>query len=272
MPELPEIETIKRGISPHLENQLIQQVIIRESRLRWPVDPNLPKILAKQQINQIQRRGKYLLLTCNQGYLIIHLGMSGNLRILPANTPIKKHDHVDIILNNNICLRYHDPRRFGCILWTIEPILSHPLLQHLGVEPLETNFTAEYLYQHAQNKKTVIKTFIMNNQIVVGVGNIYANEALFLAGIHPMTTVDTISFEHYEKLVNSIQQVLQTAIEMGGTTLRDFTDSEGKPGYFTQVLQVYGRRGEPCVKCRHPIELQKIGQRASYFCPACQVK
>lgn len=270
MPELPEIETIKRGISPHLKNQVIKEVIVRENRLRWSVPTTLPTDLRGQQIKQIQRRGKYLLFNCTEGNLLIHLGMSGNLRLLPVETTLKKHDHVDIILMNNTCLRYHDPRRFGCILWTKEPILSHPLLRHLGVEPLEENFTGEYLYQQAQHKKSPIKSFIMNNKFVVGVGNIYANEALFIAGIHPMTPIGTINLVSYEKLVASIQHVLRTAIAMGGTTLRDFTDSEGKPGYFKQVLQVYARQGEKCLQCGQLIELQKIGQRASYFCPNCQ--
>ncbi len=272
MPELPEIETIKRGLSLHLENQFIKQVIIRETRLRWLIQPSLSTDLTNQQIKKIQRRGKYLLFECTQGYLLIHLGMSGNLRLVPVATTVKKHDHIDIILMNNQCLRYHDPRRFGCVLWTIEPILSHPLLQYLGVEPLEANFTGEYLYQQARNKKSAIKNFIMNNHIVVGVGNIYANEALFLSKIHPMTASGTLSLADFEKLVKSIRQVLQTAIAMGGTTLRDFTDSKGKPGYFKQALQVYGRQGENCLVCGQEIELQKIGQRASYFCPRCQLK
>jgi len=269
MPELPEVETTRRGITSHIKGQTIKTVIVREKRLRWEVPDTLSTILPGQQVQQINRRGKYLLIECNQGHLIIHLGMSGNLRVLPTDTPIKKHDHVDIVFKD-ICLRYHDPRRFGCILWTSEPILTHRLLVNLGIEPLETKRMGEHLHKHAQGRRMAVKQYIMNAKIVVGVGNIYANEVLFLAGIHPTQAAGSINLEQYQRLANNIKQILNQAIEMGGTTLRDFTDSSGNPGYFSQRLQVYGRAGLDCVQCGNTIEEQKIGQRASYYCPVCQ--
>ena len=270
MPELPEVETTRRGIIAPLTNQIIKTVIVREKRLRWTIPENLTTVLPGQQIQQVHRRGKYLLLQCTQGHLLIHLGMSGHLRILPFDTPLKKHDHIDVVLTNDLCLRYHDPRRFGCVLWTGDAILSHPLLVNLGPEPLETGFTGEYLYQKAQGRRIAVKNYIMDSHIVVGVGNIYANEALFLAGIHPARSIGQIDLIHYQSLAEKIKQVLSTAIEKGGTTLRDFTDSAGNPGYFKTSLQVYGRAGLACVQCQNTIQQQKIGQRATYYCPVCQ--
>lgn len=270
MPELPEVETTRRGIATQIKGQTIKTVIVREKRLRWEVPDTLSTILPNQQVQQIHRRGKYLLIECNQGHLIIHLGMSGNLRVLPADTPIKKHDHVDIVFTNDICLRYHDPRRFGCILWTSEPVINHRLLVNLGIEPLETELMGEYLYKHAQGRRMAVKQYIMNAQIIVGVGNIYANEALFSVGIHPKQAAGKLKLEDYQRLADKIQQILNQAIKMGGTTLRDFTDSSGNPGYFSQKLQVYGRAGLACVQCGNTIEQQKIGQRATYYCPVCQ--
>jgi formamidopyrimidine-DNA glycosylase len=270
MPELPEVETIRRGIAPRLEGQLIQTVIVRESRLRWPVPDNLATILPHQQVQSIRRRGKYLLFRCSQGHILIHLGMSGNLRVLPPDTPVKKHDHLDLIFNRQVCLRYHDPRRFGSVLWTTASILTHPLLANLGLEPLETEFTGNYLYRGAQKRQVAVKNYIMNSHIVVGVGNIYANEALFLTGLHPARAAGDISLKRYQNLAKNIKQVLTAAIEMGGTTLHDFSDSAGQPGNFRQALQVYGRAGRACMRCGQTVQLQKIGQRASYFCPKCQ--
>ncbi len=268
MPELPEVETLRRGLSPRLEGQCVKAVIIRESRLRWPVSSELITLLTGQTIQQIHRRGKYLLFKCTQGYLLIHLGMSGSLRIVSPDTPLKKHDHVDLIFTNSLCLRYHDPRRFGLILWTTD--LQHPLLDKLGIEPLDDAFDGNYLQQAAQGRHCKIKPFIMNHLIVVGVGNIYANEALFSAKIHPARSVATLSLSEYQRLATSIQTILAEAIQQGGTTLRDFSDSEGHPGYFRQSLQVYGREGQVCYHCGTLIEQQRLGQRTSYYCPTCQ--
>ncbi len=270
MPELPEVETIKRGIANSLEGEIIKSVLVRNKQLRWPVPDLLTTILPKQSIINIHRRGKYLLCECTKGYILIHLGMSGNLQVLPSKTELKKHDHVDIIFTNGLCLRYNDPRRFGCILWTEAPILEHKLLAKLGPEPLEKDFTGKYLYDRAKNRRVAVKNFIMDSNIVVGVGNIYANEALFFARIHPERSVGKISLVEYKRLTKVIKQVLQVAIKMGGTTLRDFTDSSGKPGYFKQKLLVYGKAGEICSQCGTIIHTKKIGQRATYYCPICQ--
>jgi formamidopyrimidine-DNA glycosylase len=271
MPELPEVETTRRGIATYAVGKKIKAAIVREKRLRWAVPDILTTVLPDQQIQQIHRRGKYLLLECSNGYLLIHLGMSGSLRILPFDTPLKKHDHIDIVFTDDFCLRYHDPRRFGCMLWTSEPIFDHPLLVNLGPEPLSATFTGKYLYHHAKKRRIVVKNYIMDSHIVVGVGNIYANEALFLAGIHPTCVAGSISLKRYQRLAKTIKEVLNKAIEMGGTTLRDFSDSAGKPGYFKQSLCVYGRVGLACVQCGNTIMIDKIGQRATYYCPVCQL-
>jgi formamidopyrimidine-DNA glycosylase len=270
MPELPEVETTRRGIVKQTKEQVITKVIIREKRLRWPIPDDLSSILPGQQIEDVNRRGKYLLLKCTSGYIIIHLGMSGHLRVLDSNTAVKKHDHVDIVLSNGLCLRYHDPRRFGCVLWTSDAIFNHPLLVKLGPEPLEVEFTGEYLYSNAQKRRMAVKNYIMNAHVVVGVGNIYANEALFLAGIHPACSANEVNLKRYQNLVQIIKQVLQAAIEKGGTTLRDFVNTSGNPGYFQQSLLVYARAGEPCVKCGEKLLMEKIGQRATYYCYHCQ--
>lgn len=277
MPELPEIETICQGIIPHIVDKKIKTVIIRQSQLRWPVTEDLARLLSQQTIKSVYRRGKYLLLQTAHtvdhpvGHLLIHLGMSGNLRILPATTQINKHDHVDIIFEDGSCLRYHDPRRFGCILWTTDNPDQHPLLVNLGVEPLMASFNASYLAQRAAGKSIAVKNWIMNSQLVVGIGNIYANEALFLAKIHPLQPVKTLNFDDCQRLVTAIQQVLQQAILLGGTTLRDFTDSQGKAGYFQQELAVYHCQGEVCKRCQTGIiQRLMINQRASFFCPVCQ--
>jgi formamidopyrimidine-DNA glycosylase len=270
MPELPEVETTRRGIIEHTKEQIITKVIIREKRLRWPIPDELSNILLGQQIEDVNRRGKYLLLKCTSGHILIHLGMSGHLRVLDSNTAVKKHDHVDIVLSNGLCLRYHDPRRFGCVLWTADDIFDHPLLAKLGVEPLNVAFTGEYLYSNAQRRRIAVKNYIMNAHVVVGVGNIYANEALFLAGIHPACRANEINLKRYQLLVEMIKQVLQAAIEKGGTTLRDFMNTTGNPGYFQQSLLVYNRAGEPCVKCGEKLLMEKIGQRATYYCYHCQ--
>jgi len=270
MPELPEVETTRRGIEPHIKGQRIQKLVIRDHRLRWPIDPELPDILEQASIHKVQRRAKYLLLDCGHGTLIIHLGMSGSLRILNADTPAKKHDHVDLVFNNGQCLRFHDPRRFGALLWTTENALDHPRLAGLGPEPLSDTFTADSLHGKAQRRRQAVKSFIMDSRIVVGVGNIYASEALFMAGIHPSRAAGRISIRRYQTLVGAIRQVLTEAIAQGGTTLRDFSNSDGKPGYFSQSLRVYGRTGQGCTACGQPIKHLRQGQRSSYYCGHCQ--
>jgi len=270
MPELPEVETSRRGIDPHVCNRTINQVIIREPRLRWPVDPQISRILPGSKITSTDRRGKYLLIYTTQGCLIVHLGMSGSVRIVSASEPVRKHDHIDIVMDNHTALRYHDPRRFGAMLWTTEPVLEHDRLRHLGPEPLDDNFNIPYLYRCSRGKKVPVKTFIMDSRIVVGVGNIYANEALYMAGISPKREAGKISRQRYERLITAIKDVIANAINVGGTTLRDFVGSDGKPGYFKQSLQVYGRAGQPCQKCQTPLTEIRIAQRSTVYCRNCQ--
>ena len=270
MPELPEVETTRRGIEPHLLKQTVAQVVIRNRNLRWPISRQLASDIKNQTIQSIDRRGKYLLLKTDKGSLIIHLGMSGSLRIVNSDTPVNKHDHFDLQMKNGQCLRLHDPRRFGAVLWTRKPPQQHKLLSALGPEPLQDQFNAEYLFNRSRKRKQSIKTFIMDSKTVTGVGNIYASEALFLAGVHPKAIAGRISRVRYEKLVAAIKSVLQAAIQQGGTTLKDFTQSDGKPGYFKQQLNVYGREAEPCPNCGTPIKQLTLGQRASYYCPRCQ--
>lgn len=270
MPELPEVETTRRGIKPYTEGRSIQKIIVREHRLRWPVPDNLSEQLSGQTIKSVQRRAKYLLIEMESGYLIIHLGMSGNLRVLQQPQTPKKHDHVDIVLDNGQCLRYHDPRRFGAILWSDQPVEDHKLLRDLGPEPLESEFTAQRLYQLSRGRTQAVKTFIMDSHVVVGVGNIYANEALFKAGIRPDRPCGKISKARYERLVPCIKETLAKAIKQGGTTLRDFVGGDGKPGYFKQELAVYGRAGQPCIHCSGLIKEIKLGNRSTCFCSKCQ--
>lgn len=271
MPELPEVETTLRGISPFIEKQTITSVIVRQHKLRWPIPSNLSHILMGKKVVSVERRAKYLLLKMNEGTLIIHLGMSGHLRILMENIPANKHDHVDLEFQNKKILRFTDPRRFGAILWVNANPYNHPLLKSLGIEPLTKQFTGHYLWQLAQNRKVVIKIFLMDNKIVTGIGNIYATEALFDAKIHPMTIANSLSVERLSCLVKSCKKLLKQAIKRGGTTLKDFINSDGKPGYFSNQLKVYGRAGLPCVNCHAPLELMQIGQRSTVFCKKCQV-
>lgn len=270
MPELPEVETTKRGISRHVCQHSIVDVTIRQPLLRWPVPDNLPQLLVGQTFQSVERRGKYLLLNTNRGTLIIHLGMSGSLRILPSDTQAGKHDHVDIGFENSSVLRLRDPRRFGAVLWSDSQPAKHELLDSLGIEPLSREFRGEFLHEKARKRKVDIKQFIMNSHIVVGVGNIYASEALFLSGIRPTHAAHKISLPRMIKLADAIKTVLRQAIRKGGTSLRDFTRSDGKPGYFRQSLNVYGREGEPCNNCRSAIKLIRQGQRATYYCSKCQ--
>ncbi len=270
MPELPEVETTKRGIEPHLENQVIHKVHVRHYGFRVPVPQNIHELCTGKKILSIKRRAKYILIELTQGYLLIHLGMSGHLRIVPQNSPTEKHDHISLILANNSALRLCDPRRFGLFLYIEENPYQHPLLAHLGPEPLSDEFNGDYLYRRAQNKNKAIKSFIMDNEVVVGVGNIYATESLFLAKIHPNMPAKNLTLSASNVLVQHIKAILLQAIECGGTTLRDFYAFDGKPGYFSISLKVYGRKDQPCLQCEHLIEAMIIGGRNSAFCPKCQ--
>ena len=270
MPELPEVETTRRGIAPHMTGRTVTGLVLRERRLRWPVSPELADILTGQVIQRVERRAKYLLLRTDPGCVLLHLGMSGSLRLLPTDHPAQKHDHVDIQLDSDYCLRFNDPRRFGALLWTSQPPEQHRLLRDLGPEPLGPEFSGAYLYALARGRKSPVKPFIMDGHIVVGVGNIYANEALFMAGISPLRAAGRIALSRYEALATAIRDVLSAAIMQGGTTLRDFVGSQGEPGYFARQLRVYGRHGLPCRRCGQPIRQRRLGQRASYYCPHCQ--
>ncbi len=270
MPELPEVETTINGIKPFILQQKIVDIVIRQKKLRWPIPNDLLSQLSGKKVQQIERRGKYILIIFSHGTLILHLGMSGSLRIVDPELPPKKHDHVDIIFSNRQCLRFTDPRRFGAVLWTTEDAMQHPLLAHLGPEPLSAAFTPTYLWRKAQGRKVALKTFIMDGRVVVGVGNIYACEALFMAGIHPQKAATKIRLADYEKLVAAIQQVLAAAIRKGGTTLKDFVNSDGKKGYFKVHLKVYGRGGKPCLQCDTTLKELRLSQRSTVFCPRCQ--
>jgi formamidopyrimidine-DNA glycosylase len=270
MPELPEVETTLRGISPVLLGQTICEVRIRNAALRWPVTDEVQQACG-QPVIDLWRRAKYLLIRLGSGGLMIHLGMSGSLRVCVADDEAHKHDHVDIVLDSGRCLRFNDPRRFGLFCWWNPPVEKHPLLRHLGPEPLQDGFSSTYLYHKARGRRGAVKNFIMNGKIVVGVGNIYASESLFIAGIHPARAAGRISVTRYQALVAAIRDVLERAIRQGGTTLRDFAGSDGKPGYFAQELLVYGREGAPCFQCGTAIRKKVIGQRSSFYCPECQV-
>lgn len=270
MPELPEVETTRRGLSPLISHQTIKQVVVREARLRQPAVPEQLNLAASQRIQQVNRRAKYLQLQLQSGEIIIHLGMSGHLRVVSQDTPVKKHDHIDIVFTNGQCLRFNDPRRFGLVVWNDLPLAEHVLFQHLGPEPLTDAFDSEYLYQKSRKRRQSIKPFIMDNQTVVGVGNIYAQESLFKAGINPKREAGRISFSRYQVLVREIKHVLEKAINLGGTSLKDFYQTDGKPGYFAQELLVYGRESLPCTHCETPLKAIKLGGRASTYCGTCQ--
>ena len=268
MPELPEVETTLRGITPYLQKNRIKKILVYQPQLRWPVPDSLAQA-ANLRVSHLARRGKYIIVTTNIGSIIIHLGMSGSLRIVDQPFETRKHDHVIFELQNNKSLVYHDPRRFGTILWSDSP-LDHPLLNKLGPEPLSDAFNGELLFNQSRNKKVAVKNFIMNGQIVVGVGNIYANEALYHSGIRPGKAAGRVSRLSFEQLADNIKTVLADAIDMGGTTLRDFVNSKGEPGYFQQTLNVYGREGKPCLKCATIIKQRTIGQRSTFYCAQCQ--
>ncbi len=271
MPELPEVETTRRGIEPHVVGKRVTGVVVRQPRLRWPVPETIKRLLPGQQITAVERRAKYLLLRTATHCVIIHLGMSGSLRILtaPGETP-GPHDHFDLVFDDGSLLRLRDPRRFGAVLWSRQDPLEHPRLRNAGLEPLSAAFDGAYLYRHARRRKQNVKALIMDSRKLAGVGNIYANEALFAAGIHPLRQAGRISLQRYEKLASAIKSTLAQAIECGGSTLRDFLDSHGRPGYFALKFKVYGRGGEPCPRCAKPIKSVYVNQRNTFYCPRCQ--
>lgn len=270
MPELPEVETTLRGIAPSVVGHRVTDVIVRDTRLRWPIPGDLSLHLQDQPCASAERRGKYLLLRFPTGTLLMHLGMSGSLRTVPAATAAQKHDHFDLVFDNRVALRLRDPRRFGAVLWAGEHPFEHPLLAKLGPEPLTSEFSPLHLYQLSRGRSAAVKTFIMDNAVVVGVGNIYANESLFLAGIRPTRLAGKITRDDCQRLHAEIVKVLTAAIQQGGTTLRDFAAADGKPGYFAQHLNVYGRAGEACPRCGATIKTLRLGQRAAFYCPKCQ--
>lgn len=271
MPELPEVETTLRGIAPHICCKKIIQTIVRQNKLRWQIPADLAKILQGQSVQICSRRAKYLLIQCDTGVLMVHLGMSGSLRVWQKHAPQpSKHDHVDFVFEDGTLLRYHDPRRFGAILWITDKIEHHHLFKQLGVEPLSDAFNAQYLFNQLKNKNRAIKLMIMDNHTVVGVGNIYANESLFKAGISPNRVANTLNLKDCKILVAAIKHILERAIETGGSTLRDFLNSDGKSGYFQQEYKVYGRDGKACLQCQAPIHKTVLGQRGTFYCTHCQ--
>jgi formamidopyrimidine-DNA glycosylase len=269
MPELPEVETTLRGIAPALDRQVVREIRVRNPALRWAVNEDVQQACG-QRVEGLWRRAKYLLIGLDSGGLLFHLGMSGSLRICAEDDITRKHDHIDVVLDNGQCLRFNDPRRFGVFQWWNQPWEEHVLLRELGPEPLSNGFSGDYLRTRSRGLRVAVKNFIMNGKIVVGVGNIYASEALFMAGIHPTRPAGRISRARYDALAAAVEDVLKRAIRHGGTTLRDFVNSEGNPGYFAQELLVYDREGRPCFQCQNPIRKKVIGQRASYYCPRCQ--
>lgn len=270
MPELPEVETSRLGLTPHVVGRTVINAVVRQKKLRQPVSAGVTGTLPGLSVDALRRRAKYLLFDTARGSLIVHLGMSGSLRMVAADEPPMAHDHVDIVLDDGRCMRFRDPRRFGCFLWTARDPLKHKLIAHLGPEPLSTAFDGARLFERSRKRRAAVKNFIMDGRIVVGVGNIYASEALFRAGIHPKRQAGRISRQRYDKLAEKIVDVLSEAIVQGGTSLRDFTGGDGEPGYFKQKLNVYGRAQEPCVTCKAPLSQAVIGQRSSFFCTTCQ--
>lgn len=269
MPELPEVEVCRLGITPHISQQKVTGVEVRNKQLRWPIPDEVQSIIG-QTVESISRRSKYLLIKFQHGTLLLHLGMSGTIRVIESKVTVAKHDHFDLCFANNKILRLNDPRRFGAVLWFANHIDEQGLLTNLGPEPLSDDFDYGYLFTKAKNRKVPIKTFLMNNQVVVGVGNIYANEALFKAGILPTTLAGTIDEPRFNQLTDIIKTVLADAITQGGTTLKDFTQADGRPGYFAQQLHVYGRAGEKCLICATKLEEIRQSNRSSVFCPVCQ--
>lgn len=274
MPELPEVETTRRGLAPHVEGRRVLRVVLRRPDLRWPIPPEVSGLLPGERIEAVRRRAKYLLLDTAAGSALLHLGMSGSLRVLPADTPVREHDHVDLVLAHARTgpaqvLRFNDPRRFGCLLWQ-PPGEVHPLLRGLGPEPLADAFDGDYLFARSRGRRAPVKAFLMDQRIVVGVGNIYAAEALHAAGISPLRAAGRVSRERYRVLADAVRRILDHAIRRGGTTLRDFLAPDGAPGYFEQELSAYGRGGAPCPRCGRPLRQAAIGQRTTVWCGACQ--
>jgi formamidopyrimidine-DNA glycosylase len=270
MPELPEVETTRRGIEPLVAGKVVDRVVIHNAGLRWPVPGELPEVLPGQRLNNVSRRSKYLLFHFEHGTLINHLGMTGHLRLTNSDSARRKHDHVEIMFTDGTVLRYNDSRRFGAMLWTTDDPLQHQRLVGLGPEPLSPAFNESGLFRLSRARKVAVKPFLMDARVVVGVGNIYASEALFRAGINPACQAGKISKAAYARLVNAVRTILEEAIAAGGTTIRDFLDSQGRPGYFRQELRVYGRAGLPCTTCGALIKQCRLGQRSTYFCECCQ--
>jgi len=270
MPELPEVETTMNGIRPYLEGRYIEEIVVRERQLRWSIPDGLEASVRGQNILKLERRGKYILIHFARGGLIIHLGMSGSMTVLHNPEQPGKHDHFDIVNESSEIIRFRDPRKFGCLLFSSSNLYNHPRLRSLGVEPLTGEFHGTLLYDLSRYRKIPVKTFIMDGTVVVGVGNIYASEALFDCGIHPARKCSRIALSRYTSLVASIRLILRNAIDKGGTTLQDFVGVEGRPGYFDQELAVYGRENKLCIKCRSTIRRVMIAQRSTYYCPHCQ--
>lgn len=270
MPELPEVETTRRGVEPHVLGRHVSAVQIHDRRLRWPVPTALARELPGRRIEAVERRAKYLLFRAGDHHLLIHLGMSGRLRVLPAEHPRQLHDHLDILFDSGHMMRLNDPRRFGCALWLRGDPFKHPLLKSLGPEPFSTDFSGDLLFTRACGRSAPVKNFLMDGRIVVGVGNIYASEALFRAGIHPLRAAGRITRARYAKLAEAVREVLTEAIQQGGTTLRDYVGVDGGTGYFQQQLNVYDRAGQPCTRCASVVRQRVIGQRSSFYCTRCQ--
>lgn len=269
MPELPEVETTRRGIEPALVGHAVVRLTVHEPRLRWPVPREL-RALEGQVVRRLSRRGKYILVHTDAGTALVHLGMSGSLRLVEPATPRRTHDHLELQLDSGLLLRFHDPRRFGCFLWFTTPPAEHELLRDLGPEPLETDFDGAYLFDRSRGRSAPVKSFLMDSHVVVGVGNIYANEALFKAGIHPLRAAGRIGAARYDRLAAEVKAILAYAIRRGGTTLRDFVNGHGEPGYFQLELDAYGRAGEPCRRCGTALTEVRLGGRSTVYCPRCQ--
>lgn len=270
MPELPEVETVRSGLAPLISGHRIEQVTVRHRGLRWPVGRRLERQLEGRGIQGVGRRGKYLLICCDRGTLIVHLGMSGSLCVVSASIPAGKHDHLDVTLDDGRILRFNDPRRFGSVHWIEGDPLAHPLLAPLGPEPLAPDFDGDWLYRATRNRKAAIKHILMDSHLLAGIGNIYANEALFRAGIHPARSAQRVSLARYRRLAAAVRDTLEKALAAGGSTLRDFVDATGKPGYFQQYYEVYGRAGAPCRVCGAAVRAMRQGQRSTFYCPHCQ--
>ena len=270
MPELPEVETTRRGVAPRVVGRRVKALHVYDRRLRWPVPDGLERALAGRTIDAVDRRSKYLLFRLGADTLLVHLGMTGSLRVHTRAPARRPHDHVDVVLDDGTTLRYHDPRRFGAMLWVLGAADAHPLLKDLGPEPFDAAFDAGYLWRATRRRSAAVKLALMDNHLVVGVGNIYANEALFRAGIRPSTPANKVSRPRYARLVSEVRIVLTEAIAKGGSTLRDFVDSGGEPGQFQLDYYVYGRAGQPCRVCRTTVRVRRIGARASFYCPKCQ--